>query len=84
MSNDPRVLVEFAPDEITWLSDRLHELRAGWNAALLFKASGIQQRGKASENEKAMILALEEHKSMEARLRNRLVDKASDQGFGDL
>lgn len=82
--NKPKVLVEFDPAEIVWLSDRLHELRQGWNAVALFKASGIQSRGEASDKEREMILQLEEHKAMEARLRNRLVDKASDQGFGDL
>lgn len=84
MSNDPRVLVEFSPEEIVWLADKLNELRQGWTAAALFKASGIQQRGQASEHEKEMILKLEEEKAMEAVIRNRLLNKASDQGFGDL
>lgn len=84
MSNKPKVLVEFDPEEIAWLSDRLNEIRQGWNTALLFKASGIQARGEASDNEKRMILELEEHKKIEATLRNRLLDKASEQGFSDL
>lgn len=83
-SNDPKVLVEFSPAEITWLSDRLHELRQGWVAAGLMKAESIQQRGAASDNEKALIQKLEDYKAMEARLRNRLLNKAQDQGFGHL
>jgi hypothetical protein len=83
-SNQPRVLVEFEPEEIAWLADRLNELRSGWNAVALFKAQGIQARGEASDHEKEMIAELEAHKVMEARLRNRILDKASDQGFGDL
>jgi hypothetical protein len=83
-SNQPKVLVEFSPDEIAWLADRLHEYRQGLNAAALFKAQGIQSRGEATENERSMILKLEEDKKIEATLRNRLVDKAADQGFGDL
>jgi len=84
MSNEPKVLVEFSPEEITWLSDKLNELRQGWNAVALFKASGIQSRGEASDHEKEMLLKIEEEKKMEATIRNRLLDKASDQGFGNL
>jgi hypothetical protein len=83
-SNSPKVLVEFDPAEIAWLADRLHEYRAGLNAAALMKLTGIQARGEVSDNEKQMIEKLEEHKKMEATLRNRLVDKAAEQGFGDL
>jgi hypothetical protein len=84
MSNNPKILMEFDPEEVSWLADRLHEMRQGWVAASLMKCEGIQQRGQASENEKTMLEKLEEHKKMEARLRNRLVDKAHDQGFGHL
>ena len=83
-SNDPKVLVEFSPEEIAWLADKLNELRQGWTAAALFKATGIQQRGGASESEKQMLLKIEEEKKVEAVIRNRLLDKASDQGFGNL
>jgi len=84
MSNDPKVLVEFSLEEIRWLADKLHELRNGWNSVALFKAMGIQQRGEASDNEREMLLKLEEEKRMEALLRNRLVDKVHDRGFGHL
>lgn len=82
--NEPRILVEFSPQEMKWLADRLHELRQGMTSAALVKAMGIQQRGEASENERRMILELEEHKRMEATLRNRMLGKAAEQGFGDL
>jgi hypothetical protein len=83
-SNDPKVLVEFSPEEIKWLADRLHEMRQNWNAVALFKAQGIQSRGVASDHERELIRQLEDQKKMEATIRNRLVDKASEQGFGDL
>jgi hypothetical protein len=84
MSNNPKVLIEFDPDEVKWLADRLHELRQGWLSAELLKAQGIQERGKASENEMRMLQEMEQHRKMEARLRNRILNKASEQGFGDL
>lgn len=76
--------MEFSTEEITWLADRLHDLRQGWTAAAVFKAAGIQQRGEASDNERQMLEQLEEHRRMEAVLRNRLLNKASQQGFGEL
>lgn len=84
ISNEPKILVEFSPDEVTWLADRLHELRQGWTAAGLMKAQGAQSRGEASDRERDMIQKLEDHKKMEAHLRNRILGKASDQGFGHL
>lgn len=82
--NDPKVLVELSPAEVAWLSDRLHEMCQGWSAAALMKDMEIQQRGEASQRERDMILALEEHKRMEAAIRNRILNKAAEQGFGDL
>lgn len=84
MTNDPKILVEFSPEEVKWLADRLHEMRFGWNSAALVKAMGIQERGEASENEKRMILEIEDHKRMEAAIRNRILNRADDQGFGNL
>ena len=84
MSNHPKVLVEFEPNEIEWLSDRLHELRQGWILAEVFKVEGIQKRGSATENEQRMIEEINLHKEMEAKLRNRILNKASEQGFGEL
>lgn len=81
-TNSPMVLVELAPEEVAWLADRLIELRSGWTTAALFKAQGIMERGEASERE--MILKIEDNKRMEARIRNRILDRAADQGFGDL
>jgi hypothetical protein len=72
MSNDPKVLVEFSPEEIAWLADRLHE---EWSRALV--AGAVATTPEAKEK-------IQTHKEMEARLRNRLLDKAHDQGFGHL
>ena len=84
VTNEPKVLIEFSPEEITWLADRLHELRAGWNAATFLKMEGMLERGEVSDNEKELLYKLEQYKKLEATLRNRLVNKAAEQGFGDL
>lgn len=36
MSNDPKVLVEFSPDEIKWLADLLHDR---WHTFSAMKAN---------------------------------------------
>lgn len=71
MSNEPRILVEFTPDEITWLADRLHE---EWLRGL--KAGAIATGDNADK--------VKAHQDMQNTLRNRILDKASDQGFGNL
>ncbi len=70
-TNDPKVLVEFSPEEITWLADRLHE---EWLRTL--------QAGAIATGDNADKVA--KHQAMQNRLRNRILDKASDQGFGNL
>lgn len=85
VSNNPKVLVEFSPEEISWLADRLHEYRQGLIAAQLFHTQGAMARKETDkESFKEREAKIEEHKKMEAELRNRLVNKAGDQGFGDL
>ncbi len=71
MSNDPKILVEFTPAEITWLADRLHE---EWQRTL--------QAGAVATGDNAEKVRL--HQEMQNLLRNRILDKASDQGFGNL
>jgi hypothetical protein len=70
--NNPKVLVEFSPEEIAWLADRLHE---EWIRAVA--AGAIASTPESQEK-------IAEHKKMEAKIRNRLLDNASKQGFGDL
>lgn len=71
-TNKPKVLIEFEPEEISWLADRLHE---EWQRTLT--AAMVAKTPEA-------IAKVEKHKEMERRLRLRLLDKAYDQGFGDL
>lgn len=71
MSNDPKILVEFTPEEITWLADRLHE---EWQRTL---AAAMVATGDNIDK-------VEAHQKMQNLLRNRLLNKAADQGFGDL
>lgn len=71
MSNNPKILVEFSPEEITWLADRLHE---EW--ARMLQAGAIA----TGDN----IAKVEKHQEMQNRLRNRILEKASSQGFGEL
>lgn len=75
MSNDPKVLIEFDPEEITWLADQLHMLR-NWADKAILMADG--------KDKEKLVEKLEEYKKMEARLRNRILDKADNQGFGNL
>lgn len=89
LSNDPKVLVEFSPEEISWMADRWHEMRAQWTSAEMMGARLLNEEDSPMSDdtrekiEKAK-KEIEEHKLMEARLRNRVLDKAADQGFGDL
>lgn len=65
MSNEPKVLVELSPEEITWLADVLHDR---WAVAVSIGDSEKLQRDKKINND----------------IRNRILDKAYDQGFGNL
>jgi hypothetical protein len=67
-SNEPKVLVEFDPEELKWLADRLHE---EWQRSVIAKA--------LVDNNK-----VEDNKKMATKLLNRMLGKASEQGFGDL
>lgn len=71
MTNDPKVLVEFTPEEITWLADRMHE---EWQRAMTAKAIAT---GDNSDK-------VAKHMEFERNIRNRILDKAYDQGFGNL
>lgn len=87
-TNTPKVLVEFTPEEITWMADRFHEMRGQWMAAELLGGS-LTAEGRELSPTNAEKLAkakvqIEEHKKMEAALRNRIIDKAAEQGFGNL
>lgn len=72
MSNEPKVLVEFSPEEITWLADRLHEI---WGTLVTTKAIVTDESAK---------LLAERHKEITLRVKNRIEDKAKEQGFGHL
>lgn len=76
--NAPKVLVEFSPEELSWLADRLHEMRNQWIAAQILGATITSDKVEAIKKQ------IEDHKKMETTLRNRLIDKAYDQGFGHL
>lgn len=82
--NQPKILVEFSPEEVTWLADRLHEWRASYNALALSYTKDVMDKGHATEANVKTIEAIEEHKLMKAKIRNRILDKADDQGFGNL
>ncbi len=47
MSNDPKVLVEFSPDEIKWLADLLHDR---WHTFSAMKANTDQAINNAVRN----------------------------------
>lgn len=84
MSNDPKILVEFSPEEITWLADRLHEFRDQvTNTTLRGAALAVDLPG-AEERFRKALSSVDKHKQMEATIRNKLLDKAHDQGFGEL
>lgn len=84
-SNSPKVLVEFEPDEISWLADRLHE---EWGRAMQAVAvtSGWESYTDPEVREKARLAheKAKAHQDMQNRLRNRLLDKSYEQGFGHL
>lgn len=84
LTNDPKVLVEFSPEEIVWLADRLHEFRSLAVSATLKAAAISAGNPEAEEKFRNALEEVDKHKKMEATIRNRLVDKASEQGFGDL
>ena len=71
-TNTPKVLIELEPEEISWLADRLHE---EWQRTL-----AAEMVASTPEN----IAKVEQHKKMERKLRNLLLDKAYEQGFGNL
>lgn len=84
-TNAPKILVEFSPEELTWLADRLHDMRGQWTAA---EVLGASIGDVASETGKQKLedarKQIEDHKKMEATIRNRCLDKAHEQGFGHL
>lgn len=82
--NRPMVLVEFTPEEIVWLADRLHDFRQQATQITLKAAALAAGDEKAEEKFRKALEEVDGHKKMEATLRNRLLDKASDQGFGEL
>lgn len=85
-SNNPKVLVELDPDDIKWLADRLHE-EAGraMQAELMVSSKRLDDpKRRLSKKDQAKVEEIAKHKSTAYRLKNLLVDKASDQGFGDL
>ena len=71
MTNNPKVLVEFSPEEIAWLADRLHE---EWMRTV--------NAGKIAMGENAE--KVRRHQEMQNTLRNRILNSASKQGFGEL
>lgn len=73
MSNDPKVLVEFSPDEIKWLADLLHDR---WHTFSAMKANW-------ADSEKHVEKANTDQ-AINNAVRNRLLDNTSKQGFGDL
>lgn len=73
-TNNPKVLAEFDPEEITWLADRLHE---EWERLIMAKAKAI-----TTSPEK--LAKIEEYQRMERSIRNRILKNADDQGFGSL
>jgi hypothetical protein len=85
-TNEPKVLVELTPEELTWLADRLHEMRNQWTGAEFLGATVDAANMSGTSYDKLMKAReqIEQHKKMEARLRNRFLDKAYDQGFGHL
>lgn len=84
-SNDPKVLVEFSADEISWLADRLHE---EWGRAMQAVAatSGWEDYVDPDVREKARVAheKAKAHQRMQNDLRNRMLDNAYKQGFGHL
>lgn len=84
LSNEPRVLVELSPEEITWLADRLHDFRQQATALSLRGASLVADKPEAEEKFRKALEEVDHHKKMEAAIRNRILNKAADQGFGDL
>lgn len=73
MSNDPKVLVEFSPEEIKWLADLLHDRYWQYSAMKANYADSPKHVVKAETDQK-----------INNNVRNRLIDNASNQGFGDL
>jgi len=85
-SNQPKVLVELDPEDIKWLADRLHE-EAGraMQAELLVSSKRLDNRKRElSEKDQAKADAIAKHRSTAYRLKNLFINKAADQGFGDL
>lgn len=72
MSNKPMVLVEVSEEETKWLADLLHDVYFGCSAI------------KASTQDKEQLARLEAKQKMAAKLMNRFLDKAEEQGFGNL
>lgn len=73
-SNNAKILVEFSEEEISWLADRLHEECA----------RGVSAKAIVSGLKNGNLNVVEQHLEMERRLRLRLLNKAVEQGFGDL
>ena len=77
LSNDPKILTELSPEELSWLADRLHE---EWSRSVA--AGAIVSSSEKESQEK--IKKVEAHKQMTIRLLNRFLNNAANQGFGDL
>lgn len=83
-SNNPMVLVELSPEEITWLADRLHDFRQQANSMSLRAAALVADKPEAEEKFRLALEEVDRNKKMEAAIRNRILNKADDQGFGNL
>jgi hypothetical protein len=71
-SNEPKILVEFTPEEIAWLADRMHE---EWQRTVAAKAIASSPDA---------LTKVEAHQKMEYEIRTKILDNAYKQGFGDL
>jgi len=71
-TNDPKILVEFTPEEIKALSDHFHDVY--WQITSI----------KPSVENPDTLAKLEAKQKLVSKIMNRLLDKADDQGFGNL
>ena len=74
-SNQPKVLVEFSPEEAAWLMDILHD---DWHRRI---AMEIATHGFDNDHN-AHVIRWKKHRA--SMFLNRIDKRASDQGFGDL
>jgi hypothetical protein len=73
MTNDPKILVEFSPDEIKCLADLLYDRYWQFSA----------MKANHSDNVKNVEIAKKEM-NVNNNVRNRLLGNASRQGFGEV